>query len=335
MTRHRLETLDALRGIAALIVVLYHFTTRYYEIYDVKKTFDFALSFGHYGVDIFFIISGFVIYLTLSNTKSSTDFIVNRFSRLFPTYWLCVTLSYVIITIFSLPGRETSSYEYLINLSMIHLEFHIPSVDGVYWTLLYELKFYFLMLIIFHFNLLHKINALSFFMLVLILILNLVNLHEHVVYKILNKIFIFDFLPLFISGIMFYKIMHKEVNTLVVINLLLSFYILASPKDFTTLLTFTLIYLLFLFLVFNKLNFLNNKVLIFLGTISYPLYLIHQNIGYIILNAFNIYHLPLVYGTITAIIVAISLASLISYMFEKPSIRFLKSYYKKRKAQTV
>lgn len=335
MTRGRFETLDALRGIAALIVVLYHFTTRYYELYDVKRNFGFSLTFGHYGVEIFFIISGFVIYLTLSKTKSSVDFVVNRFIRLFPTYWVSVTLSFLIITIFSLPGRETTLGEYIINLSMLHLEFGVQSVDGVYWTLLYELKFYFLMLLLFHFKFLNKINALSFAMLSLILILNLFNIHEHVIYKLLNKVFIFDFLPLFISGIMFYKIMSKEANAIVVINLILSFFILVWNKDINVFFASTLIYLLFFFLVFNKLNFLNNKILIFLGTISYPLYLIHQNIGYIILNSFNIYNLPLVYGTITAIIVVISLASLISYMFEKPSIRFLKSYYKKRKAKTV
>ncbi len=335
MTNNRLETLDSLRGIAALIVVLYHFTTRYYELFNTKRDFEFSFIYGHYGVEIFFIISGFVIFLTLTRTKSSLDFISSRFIRLFPTYWISVTLSFIVISIFSLQGREVSFSEYLINLSMIHLELGIKSVDGVYWTLLYELKFYFLMLILYYFNFLKKVDIIAFLFLVLIIVLNLFSFEETIIYKILNKVFIFNFLYLFIAGIMFYKIMNKEFNIIVFINLILSFYISVDNKDSSNFVIFTFIYIMFLFLSLNKLNFINSKFLIFLGSISYSLYLIHQNIGYIILNTFKENNISLIYGTMTSLICVIILATMITYLFEKPIIVNLKKLYKKRKKSKI
>jgi peptidoglycan/LPS O-acetylase OafA/YrhL len=218
---------------------------------------------------------------------------------------------------------------------MIHLELGIKSVDGVYWTLLYELKFYFLMLILYYFNFLKKVNIIAFLFLVLIIVLNLFSFEENIIYKILNKVFIFNFLYLFIAGIMFYKIMNKEFNIIVFINLILSFYISVDNKDSSNFVIFTFIYIMFLFLSLNKLNFINSKYLIFLGSISYSLYLIHQNIGYIILNAFKENNISLIYGTITSLICVIILATMITYLFEKPIIVNLKKLYKKRKSSKI
>ena len=80
--KKRLESLDAIRGLAALSVLLYHFTTHYYEIYPQKDqpTFDFHL--GQYGVQAFFIVSGFVIFMSLTRINKPLEFMVHRFIRL-------------------------------------------------------------------------------------------------------------------------------------------------------------------------------------------------------------------------------------------------------------
>src|SRR3954471_184909 len=82
----RIAELDALRGLAALGVALFHFS-----LLDPAAGPGFAI--GASGVDLFFIISGFVILMTLERTRDWKDFLVGRFSRLYPAYWACVTLA--------------------------------------------------------------------------------------------------------------------------------------------------------------------------------------------------------------------------------------------------
>jgi len=83
----RLAQLDALRGVAALLVVGFHYTTRFDQLYGHAGEPLLSLPWGHYGVNLFFMISGFVIFMTLERTQRATDFVVSRFSRLYPAYW--------------------------------------------------------------------------------------------------------------------------------------------------------------------------------------------------------------------------------------------------------
>ena len=57
----RIESLDALRGLAALAVMLRHYTTIFSVDYDVPSNFNFEFKYGYLGVELFFLISGFVI----------------------------------------------------------------------------------------------------------------------------------------------------------------------------------------------------------------------------------------------------------------------------------
>lgn len=54
----RILELDALRGLAALAVVLFHYTTRYDQLFGYSEPLAVNVSWGHYGVDLFFMISG-------------------------------------------------------------------------------------------------------------------------------------------------------------------------------------------------------------------------------------------------------------------------------------
>src|SRR5262250_3203475 len=77
--KSRLEELDVLRGLAALAVVVFHYSghaTRYFT------GFPFHFTVGLHGVELFFVISGFVIFMTLERTARLRDFAVSRFSRL-------------------------------------------------------------------------------------------------------------------------------------------------------------------------------------------------------------------------------------------------------------
>ena len=72
----RVVELDALRGLAALAVVAFHYTTLYGELYGHSGPPPLSFGFGNYGVHLFFLISGFVIFMTLERTRSAMDFVV-------------------------------------------------------------------------------------------------------------------------------------------------------------------------------------------------------------------------------------------------------------------
>jgi peptidoglycan/LPS O-acetylase OafA/YrhL len=114
--------LDLLRFFSA-IAVLFHHT--------------FYFKDGKLGVYLFFIISGFVIYFSLR--KGMKDYIISRFLRLFPLFWVCCTLTYL-VTLFY--GVNLPLKNYLISMLLVNDGKIASMVDGSYWTLTFEVLFY-------------------------------------------------------------------------------------------------------------------------------------------------------------------------------------------------
>ena len=146
----RLHGLDALRGIAALGVTMFHLTSQYDTTYHFTTLPSWSFPYGGHGVTLFFVISGFVIFMTLERTRRPWDFVVSRFSRLYPTYWAALILATAALLMFPLPGTDTSPARLLgraaVNVTMFQRWFRVRSVDPVYWTLEVELCFYLIML---------------------------------------------------------------------------------------------------------------------------------------------------------------------------------------------
>ena len=90
----RIKELDAMRGIAALSVVLFHFTFGFNH--NDTNTF---FHKGYLGVQLFFIISGFVIFMTFEKTQNIKVFLLGRFTRLYPAYWFACILSFILLKI--------------------------------------------------------------------------------------------------------------------------------------------------------------------------------------------------------------------------------------------
>jgi peptidoglycan/LPS O-acetylase OafA/YrhL len=154
----RLTQIDALRGLAALAVVGFHYTTRFDQVFPDQPPSPFALPWGHLGVNLFFIISGFVIFMTLDRARTGMDFVVSRFSRLYPAYWAGIALTFFITHTLG-PATLTVPGEVAwLNGLMFHGLFGIPSVDGAYWTLEVELIFYAWMLLLFQRKQLHQVH---------------------------------------------------------------------------------------------------------------------------------------------------------------------------------
>ncbi|WP_423409248.1 acyltransferase family protein [Heyndrickxia sp. MSNUG] len=143
--KERFYELDALRGLSALAVLFFHYTYFYEQSYGhVKNDYFLSFKYGSYGVHLFFMISGFVIFMTLINTKGLTDFIFKRIARLYPAYVFSVTLTYTFIVFIGLEGMNISFKDYLFNLTMFQSVIPgigINLVDGSYWSLGIEITF--------------------------------------------------------------------------------------------------------------------------------------------------------------------------------------------------
>ena len=140
-TGSRIEELDGLRGLAAIAVVLFHYTTRYSEIYGRETGLPFEFPYGNLGVELFFGISGFVIFMTLDRTRSLGDFVVSRVSRLYPAYWAAIILTTAVVNLEGMTEFMRSPFEITVNFTMLQSFVGVRAVDGVYWTLAVELAF--------------------------------------------------------------------------------------------------------------------------------------------------------------------------------------------------
>jgi peptidoglycan/LPS O-acetylase OafA/YrhL len=146
---NRLYEIDLLRIIAALSVVLYHYSFSGYLGGHSPVEYP-ALSpvtrYGYLGVDMFFVISGFVVLLSAWGRRPS-DFVISRIVRLYPAFWVAVTITAIVSITLSHGHFRVSAGQYLANLTMFNSLPNITNVDVVYWTLWSELRFYALVFI--------------------------------------------------------------------------------------------------------------------------------------------------------------------------------------------
>ncbi|GAA4575955.1 acyltransferase family protein [Planotetraspora kaengkrachanensis] len=138
----RLRVLDLLRFCAALAVVLFHYgETRAWGTTHAFPTLSLVTMFGVYGVRLFFIISGFVILMSAWGRRPGA-FVASRIARLYPAYWASV----IILGALALGGLITDHRptltELLGNLTMLQHGLKIRDLEIVYWTLWLELVFY-------------------------------------------------------------------------------------------------------------------------------------------------------------------------------------------------
>ncbi|AMX03047.1 acyltransferase family protein [Microbulbifer thermotolerans] len=180
----RFFNLDALRGIAALLVVWQHSSELFVRnpriaqhgtaLADIASTVDF----GRIGVICFFLISGFVIPYSLSETESSLKrFAIRRFFRLYPPYWISL-LAAIVFTVF-VDNSHLSTGTIVANITMLQGLFGYENIQGLYWTLTIELIFYCLVALLFAMKLLNRPAAL--------LLACLSNLFIFVVWQLAGK----------------------------------------------------------------------------------------------------------------------------------------------------
>ena len=148
--RDRLYEIDLLRITAALAVVFYHYTFSGYAGHLTSIAFP-ALStvtrYGYLGVDMFFVISGFVVLVSAWDRRPR-QFVISRIVRLYPAYWVAVTVTAIVEVTLSHGLFKVTPVQYAANLTMFNSLPNIANVDVVYWTLWAEIRFYALVLVL-------------------------------------------------------------------------------------------------------------------------------------------------------------------------------------------
>lgn len=148
----RIVPMEGMRGFAALLVFFVHFNALFHPYFQpgsfLGMLADLAGSFGHTGVDLFFILSGFLIYgIVLKKHPSYRNFLWRRIRRLYPVFLLVLILYLVLSNAFpsisKLPGSFLQAFLYInANLLMLPGMTTIPAIITVSWSLSYEWFFY-------------------------------------------------------------------------------------------------------------------------------------------------------------------------------------------------
>ena len=315
--------LDALRFLAAAAVMLYHFT--YGGLADRFPTLGRATMHGYLGVNLFFMISGFVIVWTARDRRPS-EFVVSRVARLYPEFWIAVIVSAIAFTI---AGARITLPMVAANLTMVPGVFGQEYVDGVYWTLLVELKFYALLWAL---SLVRQMPRVESWIYVWLAATVATFLFD--VPWIARSLTIYPFSPLFIAGCLFFLIradgltITRAIGTLVCLLLAVSHagdgmrgFVQSAHITQQTILESRLIIigcfslLAFISVYRRPVSVPFASTIALLGLTTYPLYLLHNVGKVLILKPMAPYHPSL--ALLCAIAVSMGLAVLLALLVER------------------
>ncbi|SDQ41324.1 acyltransferase [Pseudoxanthomonas sp. CF125] len=330
----RVVELDALRGIAALAVVAFHYTTHYGQQYGHTDPLGFGFTPGNYGVNLFFLISGFVIFMTLERTRTAMDFVVSRFSRLFPAYWVAMLLTMAVVYTIGMPDQHLPLRDLLLNFSMVQQILGAEHLDGSYWTLQVELFFYAQMLLWFALGLLKRIHLIILLWLGLAIGYGEVVIH-HMHFSYLGReLLILRHIPFFALGILFYRLHTRPDENL--LN-----YAMIALSLVAIGIAYPIVYLwvalgccgIFLLFVNGMLGWMRGAFFVFLGSISYSLYLLHQAIGFALIHAMEQRGMPSLVACVATLVIVVALAALLTFTVERPAMRKIRSWWRANSLQ--
>lgn len=332
-TQARLTALDSLRGIAALGVVLFHYLPYYDKLYGHSFSTPSFLEFGRYGVHLFFILSGFVIFMTLERTPGAGRFGLARAFRLLPALWAGIVMTWLAVQALGPDDRVVSLGTALLNTTLLHEYLGHAHVDGAYWSLVIEATFYVWIALLFYgLGSWHRMRpALWVWTLTSYgAVLWWQAIPDGLEFLVKELLFT-RYAPLFISGMLIYRWHHHGrpgLADLALLALSMGHCLIAYKAPFNLFVAGC--YAVFILAAAGRLNFLARPILLWLGSVSYSLYLVHQNIGYGIIGA--VYHagLPGQLGVLIALAVAIGLAAALHYGIEKPALRWFRARNKQR-----
>ncbi|GJF20041.1 acyltransferase family protein [Streptomyces sp. HO565] len=303
---NRLAALDGLRFLAALAVVLFHFIGQtpgamihvwgrpYQETFpDVHGYF----AFGRLGVDLFFLISGFVICMSAWG-RTPRDFFISRVTRLYPMYWVAIAVSASVVYLFDTPFGHPNPRLLFANLTMLQTPLGVDNLDSVYWTLWPELCFYLTFVVVVWKGLTYQ-RVVIFCGLWTVAAVLAPSAHIPLLTLMVNP----TSAPFFIAGMAFYLMYRYRPTPLlwgiVAMSWLLALHFLLAPRggrnNWETwapwrgwlVLVTTVFFLLIAVIALGWTSRIRWRGLTVAGTLTFPLYLLHDVIGMTIAHHFG------------------------------------------------
>jgi peptidoglycan/LPS O-acetylase OafA/YrhL len=318
----RVIELDLLRFAAAAAVMLYHFTYRL-DTPGHANAFPWigrVAMHGHLGVHLFFMISGFVILWT-AQQKTPSGFVISRITRLYPEFWVCMLLSAAVFS-FVPAGDPITLGTVIANLTMVPHLAGYQYVDGVYWTLFVELKFYVLVWLLVATSQMKRVEGWLYAWLAAATLCFLVPMP-----RVVRSLSMYEFAPLFIAGALFFRIRSSGSSRWRWLGVALCCVLaaneavdqmegfvaagdIAASTQLETQLAVAAFFVMFAVMVLGRhARIPFARTIGFLGALTYPLYLIHNVAKVVVLR-------PLAPGNrwvalALAVLVAMGLAALV------------------------
>lgn len=337
----RLAAIDGLRLAAALSVALFHYTgcvvvgqawgasTRH----TFSTIYKFS-SYGWLGVELFFLISGFVICMS-SWGRTQGEFVRTRVVRLFPAYWPAVLITTVVMILWPVARHALPADQVIANLTMLNQPVGVPNVDDSYWTLWAEMRFYlvFAVALVWRGLTLHRTLLFGYGW----LIAGILSIKSGV--PLVRTVLEPDTAPLFVAGIAFYLI-YRFGGNLQLWGLVGFAYALAmhnvvgrtgassqsNYKDLSPITGMVILTVFFLVMAVIAKGWtarIQWRWLTTAGLLTYPFYLLHQVIGWSIIEALRDVR-PRKLVLVAVIVLMLVAAWLLHRLIEKPLARVLK-----------
>ncbi len=334
-----LDVLQIFRGIAAIMVVLHHAigSIKYYHKVDYP-ILNYIGSIGKFGVDFFFLISGFIIsyaaFYKYSEPNAFGNYLKNRLIRIYTPYLPIGIFMLIVYTL--LPGYSNGNRDLSVLTSLTLIPNGSPALS-VAWTLSFEISFYLLFSISFYSK---KVwNYFIFFWFFLILLFNFgkyFNFHmmripiTNLIFSMYNIEFILGYL------LSIFILEKKKINLkfalfltiAAAIAFLISFYFKFSVFYFSLNLLFCLFSFVLIYVSVAHFNVSIDKkaILMMIGNATYSIYLIHNPIQMVIIRFFPKIGsvLNVMSALVIVLLISCGMGYLYYYLLEKKGINLMK-----------
>jgi len=323
----RLVGLDVLRGFAAFAVMLHHHGQYYDVLYPGRAPLAVNFFAGHFGVELFFIISGFVILMTIERKGTVRAFAIARLVRLMPCFLTALTLATVILLVapMPLPLDAPTTGRFIANMTMVPLLFGQRVIDLPYWTLTYETVFYVYMAVLLALGFLRSLEWSAIAWIAAgMLFTTLADAEHHHRTAIL---LLASYSNFFVIGMCLYLINVGRAQPVTWFALAVA--VLASARGGgeqafhaspALYLSLTAVFTVMVGLASTSFGrWIALPPLLFLGRISYPLYLVHVVLGFEVIRLGVEWGWTTAEGVAAAGAASIAAAAVLHFLVEIPS----------------